>query len=409
MTSLSDRIKNLSPEQQELLRRRMQQRQPHSMETAISTPVSPLVATERHGVQRKVDFSIFFFSADGTTSEEDRYKLLTESARFADRNEFTAIWTPERHFQTFGGLYPNPAVLSSALAMITERVQIRAGSLVLPLHSPVRVAEDWALVDNLSGGRVGISFATGWHEHDYVIAPANYEDRRELMFRDIQIVRRLWAGEEVDLPGVHGKKVAVKTLPRPIQPQLPFWVTVSSPRTWLRAGEIGANVLTAMGALSLKDLSQSIAAYRKARLENGHDPRTGIVSLMLHTYLGTDTEAIHAKVREPLKNYLQSYLNQFRPMMAQGVTDASSQEMQELLDLAFENYFQNASLLGTPEKCAAMIEKIGAAGVNEAACLIDFGIDFESTMLSLEHLADLRRSLEQEMVAVAERNREAVS
>jgi natural product biosynthesis luciferase-like monooxygenase protein len=398
MSSLSDRIKNLTPEQQELLRRRMEKR---DRRPAVSSPVAPALVSDMPRLRRKLDFSIFFFSADGASGEENRYKLLTESARFADRNGFKAIWTPERHFQTFGGLYPNPAVLSAALAMITERVQIRAGSVVLPLHSPVRVAEDWALVDNLSHGRVGISFATGWHEHDYVIAPANYENRRELMFRDIAVVRRLWAGEELELPGVAGRKTLVKTLPRPIQPQLPFWVTVSSPRTWQRAGEIGAHVLTALGGLSLQDLSQSIVSYRKARLENGHDPRTGIVSLMLHTYLGTDIEMIRAQVREPLRNYLQSYLDQFRPMV-QGVTDSSSPEMRELLDLAFENYFENASLLGTPAKCAGMVEKISAAGVNEAACLVDFGLDFESTMESLGYLAELRQSLDREMDAAVE-------
>jgi natural product biosynthesis luciferase-like monooxygenase protein len=288
-------------------------------------------------------------------------------------------------------------VLGAALSMITEQVKIRAGSVVLPLHSAVRVAEDWAVVDNLSRGRVAISFATGWHEHDYVIAPANFEDRRELMFRNIEIVRRLWAGEEVELPGVGGRMTPVKTLPRPIQAALPFWVTVSSPRTWQRAGEIGANVLTALAGVPFEDLRQHIAGYRKARLENGHDPRTGTVSLMLHTYIGTDLDAIRAQVREPMKNYLHSFLDQFRPLVGQSVTDSSSREMQELLELAFDHYFENSSLLGTPEKCAVMVEKVSAAGVNEVACLVDFGLDFNTTMDGLGHLADLRSSLQQEM------------
>jgi len=226
MSKLSERIQNLTPEQQELLRRRMQreatqplQAIPASTNVAVADAV-PISA--RANLRQKVDFSIFFFSADGNAEENQRYRLLLESARFADANGFTAVWTPERHFQAFGGLYPNPSVLSAALAMITQHVQIRAGSLVLPLHSPVRVAEDWALVDNLSHGRVGISFATGWHEHDYVIAPANFEDRRELMFQNISLVRRLWAGEDVEIAGVGGKKVAVKTLPRPVQQELPF-------------------------------------------------------------------------------------------------------------------------------------------------------------------------------------------
>lgn len=392
MSNISDRIRNLTPEQQELLRRRMQRDQ------KPTEPSAPEPRTEIPRLKRKVDFSLFFFSADGTAAKENRYEFLLECARFADCNGFSAVWTPERHFQTFGGLYPNPSVLSAALAMITERVQIRAGSLVLPLHNPVRVAEDWALVDNLSCGRAAISFATGWHEHDYVIAPANFEDRRELMFSNIEIVRRLWAGEEIEMPGVGGKKTSVRTLPRPVQRELPFWVTVTSPRTWQRAGEMGANVLTALST-SMDDLRRHIATYRKARMENGHDPRTGIVSLMLHTYLGTDLEHVRNLVREPLKNYLQNYINQWKPMVADGLTDSSSMEVRSLLDLVFEKYFEEGSLLGTSEKCVSMVERVGAAGVNDIACLVDFGLDLTTTLKSLERLTVLRHSLEQQHAA----------
>lgn len=405
MSKLSERIQNLTPEQQELLRRRMQreasqqsQAIPHS---AVAAVAGPALAPARPHVRQKVDFSLFFFSADGNAGEDQRYRLLFESARFADANGFAAVWTPERHFQAFGGLYPNPSVLSAALAMITRHVQIRAGSLVLPLHSPVRVAEDWALVDNLSHGRVGISFATGWHEHDYVIAPANYEGRRELMFQNISLVRRLWAGDDVEIAGVGGKKVAVKTLPRPVQKELPFWVTVASERTWQRAGEVGANVLTAFST-SLDELRQNINGYRKARMENGHDPRTGIVSLMLHTYVGTDLEQVRAIVKEPLKAYLQTYINQFRPMAGESVVDPSSPEMQSLIEAVFEHYFEQSSLLGTPDKCAAVIEKVVAAGVNDLACLLDFGLDHETTMEGLRHLAELRRSMEPQIAAMGQ-------
>src|SRR5215217_9633370 len=93
--------------------------------------------------QPALDFSLFFFSSDGSTNKPDKYNLLLDCARFADAAGFRAIWTPERHFQEFGGLYPNPSVLAAALAMITKRIQIRAGSVVLPLHNPVRVAEEW--------------------------------------------------------------------------------------------------------------------------------------------------------------------------------------------------------------------------------------------------------------------------
>jgi natural product biosynthesis luciferase-like monooxygenase protein len=131
---------------------------------------------------RSIDFSLFYFSADEGADPGQKYQLLLDGARFADRNGFTAIWTPERHFHAFGGLYPNPAVTGAAVAAITERVEIRSGSVVLPLHHPARVAEEWAVVDNISGGRVGVSFASGWQSDDFCLRPDNFEDRKAYLY-----------------------------------------------------------------------------------------------------------------------------------------------------------------------------------------------------------------------------------
>jgi natural product biosynthesis luciferase-like monooxygenase protein len=165
-------------------------------------PFSPL-RPRKNGAGRiaGLQFSIFFFSDDGTKADENKYRLLIESARYADEHEFTAVWTPERHFQGFGGLYPNPSVIGAYLAAITRRVQIRAGSVALPLHHPIRVAEEWALVDNLSNGRVGVAFASGWHPTDFILAPSNYVNRKETMYRHIQTIKKLWAGEAVGFVG----------------------------------------------------------------------------------------------------------------------------------------------------------------------------------------------------------------
>jgi len=87
--------------------------------------------------------------------------MLLESAKFAVDNGFAAVWTPERHFQRFGGLYGSPSVTAAALSVVTKRIAIRAGSVVLPLQNPLRVAEEWAMIDNLSNGRVAIAAASG--------------------------------------------------------------------------------------------------------------------------------------------------------------------------------------------------------------------------------------------------------
>ncbi len=135
-------------------------RNPQRRILELSETVRPTRASSSLAPGR-MDFSLFYFASAAQTAAEDSYRLLIEGAKFADRHGFKAVWTPERHFHSFGGLFPNPSLTSAAIAAITERVQIRAGSVVLPLHHPVRVAEEWAVVDNLSNGRVGISFASG--------------------------------------------------------------------------------------------------------------------------------------------------------------------------------------------------------------------------------------------------------
>src|ERR1700691_5943115 len=160
--------------------------------------------------------SLFFFNADAAGRKEGQYDMLLESAKFADQNGFTAVWTPERHFQRFGGLYGSPSVTSAALAVLTKRISIRAGSVVLPLQNPLRVAEEWAMIDNLSNGRAGISVASGWHVNDFVLSPDTFKNRHEDMYAKIAIIQRLWRGEKISLPNGAGITTEVGILPAPV-------------------------------------------------------------------------------------------------------------------------------------------------------------------------------------------------
>jgi natural product biosynthesis luciferase-like monooxygenase protein len=154
-----------------------------------------------------VQISVAFFGSDdaGARTHADKYQDILRIAKAADTLGFAALWTPERHFQQVGQVFPSPPVLGAALAAVTGRIAIRAGSVVLPLHHPLRVVEDWAIVDNLSRGRIGLSIATGWHSTDFVLAPGHYPDRRERALRGIPLLRALWAGEPLDLPDGAGR------------------------------------------------------------------------------------------------------------------------------------------------------------------------------------------------------------
>jgi natural product biosynthesis luciferase-like monooxygenase protein/amino acid adenylation domain-containing protein/FkbM family methyltransferase len=345
---------------------------------------------------RPMDFSLFYFSSDANQDGADKYRLLLEGAKFADRHGFSAVWTPERHFHEFGGLYPNPSVVSAALAAITERIQIRAGSVVLPLQNPVRVAEEWSVVDNLSNGRAAISVASGWHADDFVLAPGNYADRKALMFSGIETVRRLWRGEAVTLTGGGGNDVEVRIHPRPIQAELPMWVTAGgSPETFAQAGAAGARLLTHLLGQSVEELAEKIAVYRRAWREHGHGPDGGYVTLMIHTFVGEDLEAVRETVRRPFYNYLRSSLDLWRNLARSmgydiAAENFSVEEEELILEHAFNRYFETSSLLGTPDTCCAMIERLKHIEVDEVGCLIDFGVPTAAVLDSLRHLDTVR-------------------
>ncbi len=368
-----------------------------------SRPSSPSVEA------KPIEFGLFFWNvaSEAELQARDKYRLLLDAARFADTHGFCAVWTPERHFASFGGLYPNPAVTSAALATITERVALRAGSCVVPLHHPIRIAEEWAVVDNLSNGRVGLSVAAGWAAPDFALRPENHARAKQVMFESAEQVQRLWRGETLRFPGPQGD-VDVRTLPRPVQAELPLWVTTAgNPETFAEAGRLGANVLTHLLGQTVEEVRAKIAAYRRARREAGHAGR-GTVTLMLHSFIGDSRAAVEAAVRGPMKDYLRSamalvkaaawHFPTFRQQLnaEQGKSldaffaEANEADMDALLEFAFQRYFGESGLFGTPEDALAMVERVAAADVDEIACLIDFGIDAQTVLDHLPHLDRLR-------------------
>ncbi|MCX4766085.1 LLM class flavin-dependent oxidoreductase [Streptomyces sp. NBC_01275] len=339
-------------------------------------------------------FSLFFFSDDSEELTEDQYGLVLGGARWADENGLWAVWTPERHFHRFGGLYPNPAVLSAALAVATRSVQLRAGSVIAPLHSPLRLAEDWAVVDNLSKGRVGVSFASGFHARDFTQSPESYANRRHLMYDTLDEVRGLWRGDRVDFIDGEGNPFSAELFPRPLQPNLPTWITASeSASTFEAAGACGANVLTGLLGLTLDELSQRIAVYKEARRRQGLDPEAGEISLMLHTFVVEESEVneLESIVRDPFCRYLASHIELIRNQAAKLSLDfdrLGQAGEAALVEFAFRRYYERASLIGTPEKCAEFVRTLARLGVTEIACLVDFGLERRTI---LEHLPNLLR------------------
>ncbi len=353
-----------------------------------------------------MEFSLYYWGNDDGVGR-DKYRSLLEGAKFADDNGFCAIWTPERHFHAFGGPYPNPSVTGAAVAGATRNIGVRAGSCVAPLHHTARIAEEWAVIDNLTNGRAGLAIASGWQPDDFVLRPENTppENKKE-MFRQIADLRKLWSGEPVAFPRKDGEMHEVVTQPRPISESPDLWVTTAgNPETWKEAGRYGCHVLTHLLGQSTDEVGEKIKLYHAALREAGHDPAHFKVTLMLHSFLADTRDQAREIAREPMKDYLRSaagLIKQYawafpafkRP---EGVDNPfqldlgslTEEELEGILDFAFERYFNDSGLFGTIDDALARVAQVRAIGVTEIACLIDYGIPVDTILEGLHPLAEI--------------------
>jgi natural product biosynthesis luciferase-like monooxygenase protein/amino acid adenylation domain-containing protein len=368
---------------------------------AVTAPCTASAASAAKEVApRTTDFSVYFFGdyPQGTSaaSGPSRYELLMEIARFADRHGFHALWMPERHFHSFGGLFPNPAVLAAALSRETERIRLNAGSVVLPLHDPIRVAEEWSMVDNLSGGRVGIGVASGWSSKDFAFFPDRFGRHKELMFEQLEEVRKFWRGDPVRRTTGDGE-ADLRLFPRPVQDTPPMYTAVvGNPASYELAARHGLGIVTNLMTQTVEQLRENIARYRSARARHGLDPDAGRVAVLLHTYLAEDHDTARTQAYAPLSRYMRASLSLFS-----GVTNSlghsvdlaalSEDDLETVFRRAYGRYCDQRALIGTADTVRPVVDAVTAAGADEIVTLVDFGVAPDALRSGLPRLDALRR------------------
>lgn len=351
-----------------------------------------LPAVERRNKTKSNSVSIMFFSADETYPQEEQYDFILEASKSADELGLDSVWVPERHFHEFGASFPNPSTIAAAIASTTKDISIRAGSVVLPLHNPIRVAEEWSVVDGISKGRVGLAFASGWNPNDFVLSPESFSNRKDVLFEKLDIVKSLWKGEEMEFTNGLGEKTLISTKPRPVQSELPVWITAAgSVETFEMAGSQGLNVLTHLLGQNIDQLEEKITAYKKARIKAGYGEDDGCVTVMLHTYLCDSDDEAREVVELPFKKYLGTSIDIMKPIAnALGLDPDKNKDL--IIQHAFDRYYSQNALFGTVDSCKPLVNKLTEIGASEIACLIDFGVPKELVLKSFPLISALKET-----------------
>jgi natural product biosynthesis luciferase-like monooxygenase protein len=225
-----------------------------------------------------------------------------DQAALAEELGFDSVWLVEHHFSDYA-LIGDPAVFAAALAERTRRVRIGTAVIVLPLHHPIRVAENAAVVDNLSDGRLDVGVGRGYQPTEFAGFGVPMEDSQERFDEALRAVELLWCESEVTFRGRHVRLDGVRLVPRPVQQTPPIWIAAVSPPTYVRLGSQGRRILTAPNFTPPDLVRQNLEAYRSALAAGGHDVAAFDSPVMLQTYVGRSHEDGRERPREPAMGY----------------------------------------------------------------------------------------------------------
>ena len=248
-----------------------------------------------------------FESPVGRTEQE----MLNEQIDLMQAAEdlgYDSVWPAEHHFSEYG-LCSSIALALAAVARTTRRIRLGSGVVVLPFHHPIRVAEEFAMIDLISDGRVDFGVGRGYQPIEFQGFGIDQSKSKEIYDESLEIIRRAWTQETVDFQGKHFQLKDVAVRPKPLQrPHPPIWMAALSDGTFEQAGRLGYNLLCSpVFGGSLQVAKDNIKRYRDALVAAGHDPSTRQVGALVMVYAGETQE----RARE---DFAQSVLWYFRTL-----------------------------------------------------------------------------------------------
>ena len=231
---------------------------------------------------------------------------VLEQVRLAETLGYTGAWFAEHHFGSQRGVMPSPLLLATYIAAQTERLRVGTSIICLPLHNPVNVAEDVAVADLLSGGRLDIGFGSGSSPADFPIFGSSQAERHERFDEALEILQRCWSGEPLDHHGKFYQLEAVRCVPRPLQVPAEFvWLAASSEPTARLAGRLGFGLQLPRGRPA-QAYVPIITAYRDEWAAAGHGPdRAQRVSIARCLYVGATDQEAQATVEAATRRFAQ--------------------------------------------------------------------------------------------------------
>ena len=219
------------------------------------------------------------------------YQQILEQIELAEELGWECFMFNEHHFLGYGGLVANPAVLLAAAAARTSRIRLGPCIAILPLRHPLQSAEDYAMVDSVSNGRLEFGIGSGNTLLDYQVFDIQREEGQERMEEALEIILNAWSSERLGYQGKFWSFPEITLYPRPVQhPHPPVWVAGTSARTLEWAGRRGYDIMTVGHPHPPEKVRAGVEAWKKALIEHGIDPQQRRCQFHARTHVNENSQ-----------------------------------------------------------------------------------------------------------------------
>ena len=313
---------------------------------------------------------------NNTRSANQLIADILDEAVYAEEVGLHSAWIGEHHFSTLGVLSCPDLVLAQVAAR-TAKLRLAPAVTVLPLHHPIRVAEQWATLDLLSGGRVDFATGRGYDRREYGPLGVSFEDNTSVFAEGLEIVRALWASDRpYTHHGRHYRFDNVTITPRPVQRPIPAYVGAFSQPSIELAARLGCNLIVApfAAAMTFGGLAQVVRLYRDACAEHGNKPGRVMCSYFLHLADGPAEEDA-ARARQ-VRYYKECAIAAFPgdPASAPPSYRYFAEIVDRLAKVRPQDLTENSVLLGSPAAITDTLKKVEAAGIDEVILYVNVGL-----------------------------------
>jgi natural product biosynthesis luciferase-like monooxygenase protein len=281
---------------------------------------------------------------------------------------FDSVWVNEHHFHEYGGMMPALPIMLASLAQRTSRLRLGTSVVVLPLHHPLEVAEQLAMVDLLSEGRVEFGVGRGFVTHDYEVMHIPHADAQARLIEALEVIRKAWTQRPFDHDGTYFKFSNVELWPLPHQrPHPPIWIACSgTPSSFEWTGAQGHKLLTIGYLRPVEKLAGLTDLYRQSWADAGH-PHRPTIATHYHTVVAENRADARRIAESALAEHVR--LNRLSQALSHSAPPAANE------GISIDQLVDEARLIaGDPDDCAALLRRIGGAiGCDEAHCMFQFG------------------------------------